>query len=192
MRARRSMGRAGPPRRAPRQRWQARRRRARRSRGRAAGCSCVRGSCEHRASELLEEPKVVPVVPDLDDLAAIIEPKDVHARERNRPLRWRDLAPSTGVRAGGGPPAGNEVAVAKDEIYIPAEVGERVAKLLGDRRLARGAWSRLGRPQIVPNVVVREDLVRKGHIPFGPDLFVEPPNECFVVVGAHPTASYRA
>jgi hypothetical protein len=112
------------------------------------------------------------VVPDLDDLAGDTEAEDVHAREAYSPARRRDLTPRTGVCAGGGPASCHEVAVAEHEVDMPLEIWECRAEVSGDPRLPLRPRGWLGRPQVMPNVLVREDLASEFEIAEAPDFLV--------------------
>jgi hypothetical protein len=115
------------------------------------------------------------VVPDLDDLAVVAEAKDVDAREGHMFFGRRYFAPGAGVCAGGGPPCGDEIALPDNEVDTPLEVGKGAAELFGDQRLAGATRWRPRRPEIVPNIVVREHLHRERDIPSTPDLLIEAP-----------------
>ena len=122
--------------------------------------------------------------------AVVAEAKDVDAREGHTFSGRRYFAPRAGVCAAGGPPCGDEIAFPDNEVDTPLEVGKGAAELFGDERLAGATRWRPRRAEIVPNIVVREHLLRKGNIPSTPDLLIKAPSESLVGLDVHSSASY--
>ena len=108
------------------------------------------------------------MTPDLDDLAGTAEAEEVDAREGHPPGRRRDST-RAGVRARGGPTSRNKVAVAEQEVDVPREIWEGGAEVSGDLRLPLRPRRWLARPQVMPNVLVGEDLVGEFEIAERPD-----------------------
>jgi hypothetical protein len=149
--------------------------------------SALVGRCarEDGRAELIHQAEVVTMIPDLHDFAVVAEPEDVHTRELGALTGRRKITPAPGVGAGSGPASCDEVSLTENEVDPPLEIGERLAKLLGDPRLSGSSWSRLRRAKIVAHVVVREDLCREVDVPARPDFFVEPLDQLLVCIHVH-------
>lgn len=98
------------------------------------------------------------MIPDLNDLAGAVEAEDVDARKAHPPSRRRDVTPGTGVRARSGSTSCDEVAVTEQEVDMPLEIWERSAEVPCDLRLPLWPGRRTARSQVVPDVLLGEDL----------------------------------
>src|SRR6266508_1351341 len=143
------------------------------------------GTSKDGGPELVHQPEVIPVVPDLRDLAVVAEAEDVDAREVSPSPRRCETAPAARVCTGSSPASRDQVVLREYEIDPPPKIGERVPELLRDARLPGGSGSRLRRAKIVTHVVVGEDLCGEADVPTGPDLLVEAHDESLVGVGVH-------
>src|SRR5690349_598491 len=125
------------------------------------------------------------MVPDLDHLA-VREAENVDAGKPHGSARRSDAGPGAVVRARRSPAGDDHVALADEEVDLPAQVWKRRAEVAGDALLALGAGLGLTAAEVVANVLVREDLVGDVEIPARPDLLVETPDQRLVLVDAHP------
>jgi hypothetical protein len=110
------------------------------------------------------------VIPDLDDLSVVAEAKDVYAGE-GHVLSSRCYI----AQAPECVPSAVQRAATRSQVDPPLEVRKGAAELLGDQRLARATRRRLRRAKIMPNILVREHLLREANIPSGPGLVIETP-----------------
>jgi hypothetical protein len=89
------------------------------------------------------------------------------------------------VRTRSSPASSDEVAVAEHKIDAPLEVGKRALELLGDQRLSGGPRSCSCRTKVVTDVVVGKHFLGELDVSTGPNLLVEPTNECLVRIDIH-------
>src|SRR6266545_6536308 len=145
------------------------------------------GTSKDGGPELLHQPEVIPVVPDLRDLAVVAEAEDVDSRELGPFPGGCEPAPATGVRTGRGPASRYQVALREHEIDPPLKIGKPVPELLCDPRLPVGSGSRLRGTKIVTRVIVGENLCGEADVPMRPDFFVEAHDKLLVGLGVHRT-----
>jgi hypothetical protein len=59
----------------------------------------------------------------------------------------------------------HEVALAEHEIHMPLPIRECQPEVLGDHRPYSWPWWWVAWPHVMPDVLIRDDLVREGHMP---------------------------
>jgi hypothetical protein len=119
--------------------------------------------------DLLLQSEIVTVIPDLRHLP-VLESKEIGGREGDPSPAWLEPGPGSEVRSGRRPAPDDEVALGDDQIDGRPEIGEGGAKVVGDPLLTRRPRQRVGRPEIMANVILGEDLIREVGIASVPDL----------------------
>src|ERR1700737_273186 len=112
------------------------------------------------------------MIPDLDDFA-VREAENIHTGERCSLPSCRYRSPLTQVSSSRGPTGGDEVSIRQHQVNVESQIGKRTPKVGGDLCLTGGARFSLRRPQVVPDVVLREHFLREADVPVVPDLLVK-------------------